>query len=362
MSGNGSDPGRPAGRRPRYPGRNPRRFDQRYKELAPERFPGIVAHIRARGGTPAGSHVPILVDAVLAALDPRPGDIVCDGTLGAGGHARAILARILPGGRLVGLDRDADALARTRERLADAGDAVSLHHASFAWMASIAAAEGGGFDGILLDLGLSSMQIDDPERGFSYKDEGPLDMRMDRASGRTAAHLLAAIDAGRLADALREFADEPDADQVAQAIVAARERGPLRTTADLARAVLAAKGLTPAAWRQRARAGDAGPHPAARTFQAVRILVNGELDALERVLADAPECLRPGGRIAVLSFHSGEDRRVKQAFRDGLRGGLYDAMSEDVIRPSPDEVRSNPRAAPARLRWARRAGGAANGG
>lgn len=344
----------PRRRRARYPGTHPRRFDQRYKELAPERYPGIVEHVRAQGGTPAGSHVPILVDAVLAALDPRPGQVVCDGTLGAGGHAQAILPRLLPGGRLVGIDRDSKELERTRARLAAFGDAVSLHHGSFAWMASVAAAEGGTFDGILLDLGLSSMQIDDPGRGFSFKADGPLDMRMDPGGGRTAAQLIQTIAPQRLAEALRELSDEPDAERIADAIVQARNRTPILTTQDLVRVVLAAQGTTPAAWRARARAGDSGLHPAARTFQAIRILVNGEMDALDRMLADLPDCLRPGGRVVILSFHSGEDRRVKHAFRDGLRGGLYDAVSDEPTRPSPDELRANPRSAPARLRWARR--------
>jgi len=341
-------------RRPRYPGTNPRRFDQRYKELQPDRYPGIVEHVREQGGTPAGSHVPILVDAIVKALDPQPGEMFLDCTLGAGGHATALLRRLVPGGRLVGIDRDAEQLERTRERLAEFGDAVSLHAASFAWAESVAAEEGGAFDGILADLGVSSMQVDDPSRGFSYKDDGPLDMRMDRSSGRTAAHLLASVDEARLAEALRDLADEPDAEKVAAAIVAARARKPLARTSDLARVVLAAKGFTAASWKARNREGDPGLHPAARTFQAVRILVNGELDALDRLLDAAPNLLRSGGRIAILSFHSGEDRRVKQAFRDGLRGGLYAAVSDEAIRASPAEVRGNPRAAPARLRWARK--------
>ncbi len=352
----GSD-GTPPGhrRRLRYAGTHPRRFQDRYKELQPDRYPEMIAHVREQGGTPAGSHVPILVAEVLQALDPRPGQVVLDCTLGAGGHAQAILPRLLPGGRLVGIDRDAGQLERTRERLAPFGEAVSLHAASFGWVESVAAAEGGRFDAILADLGVSSMQLDDPARGFSYRDDGPLDMRMDRASGRTARHLLASIGEAALAQALHDLADEPDAGKVAAAIVAARRQAPLERTSDLVRVVLATKGWTPAAWKARAREGDAGLHPAARAFQAVRILVNGELDALDRLLVAAPGLLKPGGRIAILSFHSGEDRRVKHAFRDGLRGGLYAAASDDPIRATPDEVRSNPRAASARLRWARRA-------
>jgi len=341
-------------RRPRYFGTHPRKFEQKYKELQPERYPGIVEHVRQQGGTPAGSHVPIMVAEVLAALDPRPGDVVLDCTLGAGGHARAILPRILPGGRLVGIDRDAVELERTRARLQEFSESLSLHASSFAWVESVAAEEGGAFDGMLVDLGVSSMQLDDPERGFSYKEDGPLDMRMDRSSGRTAQHLLASIDEAHLAEALRDLADEPDADKVARSIVDARARRPMVRTLDLVRAVLSARGLTLSSWKAQVRDGDNGLHPAARTFQAIRILVNGEMDALDRLLDAAPRLLRPGGRIVVLSFHSGEDRRVKHAFRDGVRGGVYEAVSEEPVRSTSEATRSNPRAAPARLRWARK--------
>jgi 16S rRNA (cytosine1402-N4)-methyltransferase len=340
-------------RRPRYSGTHPHRFGEKYKELQPERYPGIVEHVRQQGGTPAGTHVPILVAEVLAALDPKPGEVVLDCTLGAGGHASAILPKILPGGRLVGIDRDVAELERTRARLEPFAGSLSLHPVSFAWVESVAAEEGGSFDGILADLGVSSMQLDDPERGFSYKEDGPLDMRMDRSTGRTAQHLLASISEEALAGALTELADEPDAAKVAKAIVGARARKPLQRTLDLVRAVLSAKGYTLATWKARAKEGDTGLHPAARTFQAIRILVNGELDALDRLLDAAPRLLRPGGRIVILSFHSGEDRRVKIAFRDGLRGGLYEAVSEESVRSTPTATRSNPRAASARLRWAR---------
>ncbi len=341
-------------RRPRYTGTHPRRFGDKYKELQPERYPGIVEHVRQQGGTPAGSHVPILVGEVLAALDPNPGDVVLDCTLGAGGHAAAILPKILPEGRLVGIDRDAGELERTQARLAAYADSLTVHATSFAWVESVASEEGGAFDAILADLGVSSMQLDDPERGFSYKADGPLDMRMDRSTGRTAQHLLASVDEAHLADALRDLADEPEAAKFARAIVEARARKPLVRTLDLVRVILAAKGLTLSSWKAKSRDGDAGLHPASRTFQAVRILVNGEMDALDRLLDAAPRLLRPGGRIAILSFHSGEDRRVKIAFRDGVRGGLYEAMSDEPIRASAAETKSNPRASSARLRWARK--------
>ena len=212
-------------------------------------------------------------------------------------------------------------------------------------------------DVVFADLGLSSMQIDDPARGFSYKHDGPLDMRMDRGRGRTAADLLASLPEAALAEALEELADEPHAARIAAAIVARRAAAPILRTGDLVEAVLAGVGLTPEAWRARAEREVRVVHPAARTFQAVRILVNDELSGLDRLLALVPWCLRPGGRVGILSFHSGEDRRVKKAFRAGLEGGLYDAVADGPVRASPAERRANPRSAPAKLRWARRAAG-----
>lgn len=341
-------------RRPRYRGTHPRRFGERYKELQPERYPEMQTHVRARGRTPAGTHVPILVAEVLAALAPQPGDVVLDGTLGWGGHAEALLRRIGPEGRLVGLDRDGATLARTRARLEAAGFRLATYHCSFDALLGIAAAEGlAGFDVVLADLGVSSMQVDDPARGFSYKVDGPLDMRLDPGAGRTAADLLAGLPQWDLAASLRELSDEPDAEAIAAALVRERRRAPITRTAQLAALVLEAKGLD-RRWRAQSGAGPGEVHPAARTFQTLRILVNDELGALDRLLQRAPRVLRPGGRIGVISFHSGEDRLVKRAFRDGLRGGVYEAVADEVIRPGRQEVRDNPRASAARFRWARR--------
>lgn len=344
-------------RRARYRGTHPRRFAERYKELQPERYPELQAHVRARGRTPAGTHVPILVAEVLAALAPAPGERVLDATLGWGGHAEAFLRRIGPTGRFVGLDVDGDTLARTRARLEAAGLALATYHCSFDAVLGIAAAEGGeGFDVVLADLGVSSMQIDDPARGFSYKVDGPLDMRLDPRLRRTAADLLAGLPQADLAEALRDLSDEPDAERIAAAIVRERRRAPLARTGQLAALVLAAKGLDRRRWRAQSGAGPSEVHPAARTFQALRILVNDELGALARFLERAPRVLRPGGRIGVISFHSGEDRLVKHAFRDGLRGGVYAAVADEVIRAGRAEVRDNPRASAARFRWAQSKG------
>ena len=339
-------------RRKRYSGTHPRRFEERYKELDPARWPEMAEHVIASGRTPAGSHLPILVDEILACLDPRPGDVVVDCTLGHGGHALALLERIGPTGRLIGIDQDSGELARTKERLAShlASGRASVHHRSFAGIGKALAESGQeSADVVLADLGASSMQLDDPQRGFTFKHEGPLDMRMDARRRNTAADLLRTIDEAELARALRDLADEPDADRIAAAIVRERETRPITTTRELAELVLRAKGLDPLE-RSRRRATQA--HPAARSFQALRILVNDELGQLRELLRVAPHCLRPGGRIAILSFHSGEDRLVKQSFRAGLESGIYARISDEIVRPGPTERRTNPRSRSAKLRWA----------
>lgn len=318
----------------------------------------MLEHLRAQGRTPAGTHVPILVDAVLAVLCPRPGEVVADCTLGYGGHAVAFLEHIAPGGLLVGFDVDAEQLARTSARLRRLADGpgmragVRTFRRNYAGLtgtlATLTPAEGGsppnGYDVIFADLGVSSMQLDDPARGFSYRHDGPLDMRLDQRLPRTAADWLRVLPETALADALHEFADEPDAAAIAAALVTRRGTAPLTRTGELAALVCDVK-------RRRDRSA------AARTFQALRILVNDELGALRGLLRAAPQGLRPGGRIGILTFHSGEDRLVKHAFRDGLRAGVYAEISPEPLRPDAAERRSNPRSAAAKLRWARRVGG-----
>lgn len=345
----------PHRRRPRYRGTHPRRFEERYKELAPDKFPDMTDHIRAQGRTPAGSHVPIMVAEVLDCLRPSPGQVVVDCTVGHGGHAAEFLARIGASGTLIGLDIDAAELARTRDRLAAGGQGagrVALHHMNFAGIAKALAREGfADCDVIFADLGVSSMQLDNPARGFSYKHDGPLDMRMDARTARSAADLLADLDESELAEALRELSDEPDADAIAAAVVRARARRPIRRTLELADVVLSAKR---AGSRGQVAPGPGALHPAARTFQTLRILVNDELARLRELLRVAPFCLRPAGRLAVLTFHSGEDRLVKESFRVGVESGVYSATNDDVICPGPQEIRDNPRSASAKLRWATR--------
>lgn len=337
-------------RRPRYPGRNPRAFHEKYKELAPERYAADVEKVIAAGKTPAGSHRPIMVEEVLGCLRPAPGEVMVDCTLGGGGHARAILERLLPGGRLVGIDADPIELPRTEARLREAGfgpAVLTLHAGTFAGMPQVLAAEGiAAVDGVLADLGVSSMQLDNPDRGFNYKEPGPLDMRMNPTRGEPASALLARISEAALADLLRENADEPYADLLAPLL----KQQPIDTTQLLERIVR--QGITAA--NPRAAKPDV-KMSVRRTFQALRIAVNDEFAVLDALLRALPLALRSGGRVAVLTFHSGEDRRVKKAFQAGYRGGTYAAIASEVIRSSMEETRANRRASAAKLRWAVRA-------
>lgn len=311
--------------------------------------------MRGQRSTPQGEHRPVMLAEVLAALDPQPGEVVVDCTLGRGGHAAELLKRVGPDGWLIAFDLDPANLDPARERLAPIGENFDLHHANFAGIAGILGAENLQADVLLADLGVSSMQIDVVDRGFSFSRDGPLDMRMDPTRGRTAAELLATLSAEELANAFRELGDEPQADVIAAAIVEHRKSKPLLRTRDLADRVREAAPVRiergpnqPTERQQRLR-------PIARVFQALRILVNRELANLDSLLRSLPACLVPGGRAAIISFHSGEDRRVKAAFREGLRSGVYEAVSEDPIRAAPQERFDNPRSRSAKLRWARRA-------
>jgi 16S rRNA (cytosine1402-N4)-methyltransferase len=312
---------------------------------------------RPHRSTPAGQHRPVLLDEVLSVLSPPAGGVVVDCTTGWAGHACELLRRVGPGGRLVALDLDPENLARARERLAEIGHPFSIHAMNFAGLPGVLAAEGlDGADAVLADLGMSSMQVDDAGRGFSYVRDGPLDMRMDRTRGRTAAELLASIEPEALAQALRELGDEPEADRLAAVLVEAARAGVLARTTDLAKLIQTTLGA-PKRWKLHPRPGQWNLHPAARTFQALRILVNRELANLEQLLRMLPGVLRPGGRAAIISFHSGEDRLVKAAFRGGLRDGSYEAVSDEPLRAGPQERQDNPRSRSAKLRWARRGGG-----
>ena len=299
------------------------------------------------------SHIPVLATQVLKALLPRPGQIFVDCTLGLGGHACLLLQQLSPGGVLVGCDFDPHHVriaAETLRRANVPSVATHLHHSNFAALPGILSALGiEKVDGILADLGVASPQIDDPDRGFSYRREGPLDMRMDPTRGQPASALVNRLAEPELAEAFLELGDETDAPKIARLIVERRATNPILTTGDLTALVCEARDFTPK------RAAGAKLHPAARTFQALRMLVNRETGNLERLLAFAPDILRPGGRVAIISFHSGEDRRVKKAFRDGLRRKIYRDATDDPITATAEESTENPRSRSAKLRWAERA-------
>ncbi|GEP43942.1 ribosomal RNA small subunit methyltransferase H [Brevifollis gellanilyticus] len=332
-------------RRPRYRGKNPRRFEDKYKELNPDSHPDVIAKVRASGKTPAGQHVPIMVTEVIECLQPQPGDRVVDCTLGYGGHSRALWQTVQPSGHLMSLDADPIELARTEARLRAFGmneESFTARRCNFAGLTKALAEQGwhDGVDVIFADLGLSSMQIDNPSRGFTFKQDGPLDMRMNPERGVSAAQWLTSISEAKLVTALEENSDEPHA-----APIAARLKTSVpQSTRQLAEAVKSA--LPP---RTSAEEADDAVR---RVFQAVRIAVNEEFNALDSLLRSIPAALKPGGRVAFLTFHSGEDRRVKKAFQEGLRSGIYREVSDEVIRASMDEQRANPRSSPAKLRWA----------
>jgi 16S rRNA (cytosine1402-N4)-methyltransferase len=327
-------------RRPRYRGAHPRHFSEKYKEHDPDRYAGDVAKVLASGKTPAGTHRPIMVEEILAVLAPEPGQFVVDCTLGYGGHTRELLAAIQPGGRLFGLDVDPIELPKTEARLRALGSGPETFTAIRTNFAGLVKVLPGPADAILADLGLSSMQIDNPARGFTFKFDGPLDLRLNPNRGQPASALLGTLNEQRLATLLAENADEPNAIPLARAILRTQNRSPIARTLELAEAI---------------RATGADDDAVRRTFQALRIAVNDEFSALETFLRNLPACLKSGGRVAILTFHSGEDRRVKKAFQAGERDGSYRQIAREVLRPSGAEVRANPRASSAKLRWAERA-------
>jgi len=334
----------PHQRRPRYRGRNPRRFEEKYKEHGSDA--ATIAKVIAAGKTPAGTHRPIMVAEILEVLAPQPGELAVDCTLGYGGHALEILPRLLPGGKLLGLDADPVELPKTEARLRALGfgpEAFTAHRSNFAGLPQVLAANGiAGADLIFADLGVSSMQIDDPARGFSVKLDGPLDMRMNPQRSQPASAFLQKTIPADLAVLLEENADEPHAATLAAAL-AGKSFATTRQLAAAIRAALPRLGKDDADLTVR------------RVFQALRIAVNDEFSALDTLLRNLPACLNPGGRVAILTFHSGEDRRVKKAFAAGHRDGLYADIAREVLRPTPGERHSNPRSASAKLRWARQA-------
>lgn len=339
-------------RRVRYKGTHPRTYKEKYKELAPEKYQADVEAIIKSGKTPAGMHIPIMVDEILAFLQIKPGQTGYDATLGYGGHTQKMLERLQGQGHLYATDVDPVEAAKTQARLEARGfgpEILTIRRLNFADLDQVA--PGVPFDFVLADLGVSSMQIDNPERGFTFKHDGPLDLRLDPTAGVTAAERLRELDEEELASMLVENADEPHADRIARAVMQRlKQGGAIATTRQLYGVIEGALSFLPAGQRQKEV-----KKSCQRTFQALRIDINGEYEALYAFLEKLPDALKSGGRAAVLTFHSGEDRLVKKAFKQYQRQGIYSQVAEEVTRPSAQECFRNPRARSTKLRWAIRA-------
>lgn len=337
-------------RRVRYKGTHPRNYKEKYKELQPEKYADTVAKIMQKGNTPAGMHISICVKEILEFLQIKPGQIGLDATLGYGGHTQQMLERLEGKGHLYALDADPIEIAKTKERLERLGygpDILTIKHLNFANIDEIAA-EAGRFDFVLADLGISSMQVDNPDRGFSYKREGPLDLRLDPQKGISAAERLKSITQEELQGMLMENADEPYAEAISEAIVSEIQKGTdISTTTQLKQIIEAALKFVPSAERK-----EAVKKSCQRTFQALRVDVNSEFEVLFSFLEKLPDVLAKGGRVAILTFHSGEDRLVKKSFKSLQRDGVYSEIASEVIRPSVEECNMNSRARSAKMRWA----------
>lgn len=341
-------------RRAHYKGTHPRTFEEKYKERNPEKYADTVAHVISKGSTPAGMHISIMVQEILEFLQIQPGQKGIDCTLGYGGHTRKMMEQLQGQGHMYALDIDPIEMVKTRERLANAGfgeDFLTILPINFANLGQVAA-EYGPFDFLLADLGVSSMQIDDPKRGFSYKLDGPLDLRLNPEAGQSAAERLKEMSKEEIQGMLTENSDEPYAAEIATEIIRTyRRKGKIETTTDLRECIGRALKFLP----ENKEKPDILKKTCQRVFQAVRIDVNSEFEVLEAFLEALPEAIAPGGRIAILTFHSGEDRLVKKAFASGKKQGVYAEIAEDVIRPSAEECRQNGRARSTKMRWAVRA-------
>ncbi len=336
-------------RRIRYKGTHPKTYQEKYKELQPEQYAIDVAKVIQKGRTPAGMHLPICVKEILEFLQITPGQTGLDATLGYGGHTMAMLECLGSKGRLYAIDVDSLELPRTRERLERLGygpDILQIRQMNFSKIDQIVL-ESGPLDFVLADLGVSSMQIDNPERGFSFKQEGPLDLRLDPKMAKSAANRLKTMSFEELQGMLIENADEPYAALIARSIVSSIKKGnDMATTKQFQEAIKTALKSVPRISEDEIKKS------CQRCFQALRIDINNEFEALEEFLEKLPDALLKSGRVAILSFHSGEDRRVKKSFQRFFREGVYREIAPDPIRPSPEECRANSRAHSAKLRWA----------
>lgn len=337
-------------RRVRYSGTHPRRFEEKYKEQNPEKYADTIEKVIRKGSTPAGMHLSICVREILDFLQIQPGQKGLDATLGYGGHTLEMLKCLEGRGRIYALDVDPIEIKKTKKRLEEKGygeEILSVRQLNFAEIDRIAE-EAGPFDFVLADLGVSSMQIDNPERGFTYKFEGPLDLRLNPEKGQTAAERLADITQEELVGMLEENADEPYAVQIAKEVIRRnRRRQSIETTTQFKEAIESALSFLPEQERKAAV-----KKSCQRCFQALRIDVNHEFEVLYSFLDKLPGVLAPGGRAVILTFHSGEDRLVKRFFKEGRKQGIYSDVSDEVIRPSSEECSRNPRARSTKMRWA----------
>lgn len=340
-------------RRIHYSGTHPKSYQEKYKEHQPEKYADTIEKVIKKGSTPAGMHISIMVQEILDFLQIKPGQRGLDATLGYGGHTRAMLEKLQGKGHLYALDVDPIESAKTRERLAQAGygeDILTVKLLNFANIDQVAA-EAGKFDFMMADLGVSSMQIDNPERGFSYKVEGPLDLRLNPQKGVSAAERLKEVTKEEFIGMLVENSDEPYAEEIAETVMGKLSSGEtIETTGTLRQAIEEALSFLPEKERK-----EAVKKSCQRTFQAIRIDVNSEFEVLYEFLEKLPDVLAPGGKVAILTFHSGEDRLVKKSFKTLKKQGIYQEISEDVIRPSKEECIKNPRARSTKMRWAVRA-------
>jgi 16S rRNA (cytosine1402-N4)-methyltransferase len=336
-------------RRIRYKGTHPKTFKEKYKELQPEQYADTVAKIIQKGSTPAGMHIPICVKEILEFLQIIPGQTGLDATLGYGGHTLEILKCLKSKGHLYSIDVDPIELPRTKDRLKHLGygsEILEIKQMNFSKIDQLAA-ESGPLDFVLADLGVSSMQIDNPERGFSFKTEGPLDLRLNPKAGDSAARHLREMTLDDLQNMLIEYADEPHAKVIAHAIISAIKRGmDLSTTTQLRDLIKNALKDIPKISEDEIKKS------CQRSFQALRIDINNEFEVLDEFLEKLPDVLASRGRIAILSFHSGEDRRIKKSFKRFFHEGIYREIAPDPIRPSSEECHINSRAHSAKLRWA----------
>ncbi|MBC8627575.1 16S rRNA (cytosine(1402)-N(4))-methyltransferase RsmH [Blautia stercoris] len=340
----------PHKRRVRYKGKYPKKFEEKYKELQPEKYQDTIAHVIQKGNTPAGMHISIMVKEILDFLEIKPGQIGFDATLGYGGHTKAMLECLKGKGHIYATDVDHEEAEKTRKRLEEAGfgeDMLTIKLQNFCTIDEIAK-EVGGFDFLLADLGVSSMQIDNPKRGFSFKVDGPLDLRLNQETGISAAERLKTITKEELAGMLYENSDEPYCEELAKAITDEIRKGnAIDTTTKLREIIGKTLDFLPEKEKK-----ETIKKTCQRTFQALRIDVNREFEVLYEFMEKLPDALRPGGRAAILTFHSGEDKLVKKALKQGYKDGIYLDYAKDVIRPSAQECAQNGRARSTKMRWA----------